>query len=391
MSNYAQQLMNRMERRHEAIKFLNTPEGRSALERGLRTRENQITSEVFISTLVGSLSTATFAVGILATIFGSLLTSWVQKALRKGESPGLPPPPAWTEIMGKQLMAAGVTDKKALEHKIERSWEIKSREEKSAVYEAEFGEARQIRRNPPRKGKIEVPAEKIPPKGVSADISVWGGTSIFWDDPDTGEQESLDFSPGDHIKIGGKRYIIGDIKDSEDIARRFAKQLKLKVEEEKAEEKEPPEKPTKRIEKLITRRGPGDRPKKKKEKVKAVTKKKAKGKAKKKELLTIKGPSGVDIIPVREDIELARAINKLLRPWRGERVPGGFFKFTREGPHPETGMPIKFLPRVFFLEAAKFGLVDRRGPIATRGPGVKKKQKIFVIVPLKILKKEQKK
>lgn len=102
----------------------------------LKVRNNPITPESFVSDMVSQVSTATFGVGLLATILGTMLVKFITDAKERVETPYMPAPPSWVSQM--------IAEMKAIEPKISAQellsrintlWDQKSREDKVAVYE----------------------------------------------------------------------------------------------------------------------------------------------------------------------------------------------------------------------------------------------------------------
>jgi hypothetical protein len=101
-----------------------------------KVRGNPITPEAFISDMVGQVATATFGVGLVATILGTMLVNFIQDAKTRVETPYMPPPPSWVIDMITEIKA---TEPKISEqdllYKIKTIWDLKTREDKLAIYE----------------------------------------------------------------------------------------------------------------------------------------------------------------------------------------------------------------------------------------------------------------
>ena len=66
-------------------------------------------SQAFLKSVVAGVSTATFGVGMVATVLGSLLVNFVVGYIKnKVTPPTMPPPPKWVAKMTQSYMEAGV-------------------------------------------------------------------------------------------------------------------------------------------------------------------------------------------------------------------------------------------------------------------------------------------
>ena len=103
-------------------------------------------SQAFLKSIVTGVSTATFAVGISATILGGILVSWLTHFVKnKVVPPNMPPPPKWVDHMVQQFQQGGLKDPKDIQKRIEDIWDHQDFESKVAVYHREYGFGTQLR------------------------------------------------------------------------------------------------------------------------------------------------------------------------------------------------------------------------------------------------------
>ena len=97
-------------------------------------------SQAFLKSIVTGVSTATFAVGITATILGGILVTWLTDFIKnKVVPPEMPPPPRWVDHMVKQFKGAGATDPADIQERIEKVWNHQDFDSKTAIYHREYG------------------------------------------------------------------------------------------------------------------------------------------------------------------------------------------------------------------------------------------------------------
>lgn len=98
------------------------------------------TSQAFLKSIVTGVSTATFGVGMVATVLGSLLVNFVVGYIKnKVTPPTMPPPPKWVAKMTQSYMEAGVQDPKDITDRVQEIWNEQSFESKVGIYEGESG------------------------------------------------------------------------------------------------------------------------------------------------------------------------------------------------------------------------------------------------------------
>ena len=97
-------------------------------------------SQAFLKSIVTGVSTATFGVGMVATVLGSLLVNFVVGYIKnKVTPPTMPPPPKWVAKMTQSYMDAGVEDPKDITDRVQEIWNEQSFESKVGTYEGESG------------------------------------------------------------------------------------------------------------------------------------------------------------------------------------------------------------------------------------------------------------
>ena len=101
-----------------------------------KVRGNPITPEAFIGDMVGQVATASFGVGMIATILGTMLVNFIQDAKTRVETPYMPAPPSWvTQMIAELKVIDPKISAQDLLSKINTMWDLKSREDKLAIYE----------------------------------------------------------------------------------------------------------------------------------------------------------------------------------------------------------------------------------------------------------------
>jgi hypothetical protein len=98
-----------------------------------------MTSQAFLKSIVTEVSTATFGVGIIATILGGLLVDWLVSAARnKVIPPQMPMPSSWVSRMTKSYVEGGVKDPKDIQTRLEEIWNNLDFDAKREAYERDY-------------------------------------------------------------------------------------------------------------------------------------------------------------------------------------------------------------------------------------------------------------
>jgi len=98
-----------------------------------------MTSQAFLKSIVTEVSTATFGVGIIATILGGLLVDWlVSTARNKAIPPQMPMPSSWVTRMTKSYVEGGIKDPKDIQTRLEEIWKHLDFDQKREAYERDY-------------------------------------------------------------------------------------------------------------------------------------------------------------------------------------------------------------------------------------------------------------
>jgi hypothetical protein len=193
-----------------------------------------VAAQAFLKSIVTGVSTATFGVGITATILGSLLVNFLLNTIKNRVSPPtMPPPPKWVMNMTKSYVAAGVKDPKDITDRIQEIWNQQTFEAKVGIYEGEYGKAEEgddegedvEEPEIETADAVENPSGVIPGKYWRAYTAEFSSTSrkVIHEFP-TGKAHIVSGTPG--FALCGEMLINGDYVEQpapEDLCRKCAK------------------------------------------------------------------------------------------------------------------------------------------------------------------------
>jgi gamma-glutamylcyclotransferase (GGCT)/AIG2-like uncharacterized protein YtfP len=133
-------IVNDIRKDKNAMKVLERALGNLPHRNPIPIPTQAIAANAFLKSIVTGVSTATFGVGITATILGSLLVNFLLNTIKnKVSPPTMPPPPKWVMNMTKSYVAAGVKDPKDITDRIQEIWNQQTFESKVGIYEGETG------------------------------------------------------------------------------------------------------------------------------------------------------------------------------------------------------------------------------------------------------------